>query len=126
MERFTVPSTTDGQEGKESRTLSGSKEVNLLARPTLGSFGIREAGCTGGVQMTDGERGHLAYLLRLWRTGRGESARWRASLQDVQSGQRMGFACLDDAVEFLKQRMDERNTGSDDGADVACARQGPS
>jgi len=69
--------------------------------------------------MADGERDHLAYLLRLWRTGRGEGARWRASLQDSESGQRMGFACLDDAVAYLKQRMEEAKTGSNDGTERA-------
>ena len=58
--------------------------------------------------MADAERDYLAYLLRLWRTGPGEGAEWRASLQDAQTGRRVGFACLDDAVAFLKQRMGKR------------------
>jgi len=60
-----------------------------------------------GVRMPTGERNYLAYLLRLWRTGPGKSAEWRASLQDPHTGQRIEFASLDDVVVFLKQWMGE-------------------
>jgi hypothetical protein len=79
-----------------------------------------------GVRMTDGERDYLAYLLRLWRTGPGEGAGWRASLQDAHTGQRVGLACLDDVVAYLKQRMGEGGAEVGDGTDEACARQRPS
>ena len=75
--------------------------------------------------MTDEGREYMAYLVRLWRTGPGEGAGWRASLQDAQTGQRMGFACLDDAVAYLKQRMGEGKAGPGDGADGEYARQQP-
>jgi hypothetical protein len=72
--------------------------------------------------MADAGREYMAYLLRLWHTGPGESAGWHASLQDAQTGLRMGFASLDDAVAYLKQRMGEGRGGAGDGADGACAR----
>ena len=62
---------------------------------------------TDDVRKNKGERDYLAYLLRLWHAGSGESAGWRASLQDPHSGQRMYFACLEDVVAFLKHRMEE-------------------
>jgi hypothetical protein len=34
------------------------------------------------------QQGHLAYLLRLWRVDNGTEALWRASLQDVRTGER--------------------------------------
>lgn len=51
------------------------------------------------------QRGHLAYLLRLWRVDNGTEAIWRASLQDVRSGERLGFASLNEAVAFLRQQQ---------------------
>lgn len=47
---------------------------------------------------------YLAYLLRLWRM-RGEGAAgWRASLVSPGSGERHGFASLDDLFAFLLWR----------------------
>ena len=63
-----------------------------------------------GVRKGNSKQDYLAYLLRLWRAGLGESAVWRASLQDPLTGQRMGFASLDDVVAFLKQKMGEEES----------------
>jgi hypothetical protein len=52
------------------------------------------------------QRGHLAYLLRLWRADNGTEAIWRASLQDVRTGERLGFAGLDEALVFLRQQVE--------------------
>ncbi len=65
--------------------------------------------------MAKGEQNYLAYLLRLWRTGPGKSAGWRASLQDPHTNQRIEFASLDDVVMFLKQRMGEGEPGTKKG-----------
>jgi len=46
---------------------------------------------------------YLAYLLRLWRT-KGEEAVWRASLEDPHTGERLGFASLDELFTFLKEQ----------------------
>jgi len=51
--------------------------------------------------------GHLAYLLRLWRVGEGEEAVWRASLQDVRGGERIGFPGLEEAFAYLQRSMAE-------------------
>ena len=58
--------------------------------------------------------GYLAYLLRLWRIGKGEGAVWRASLQDVRTGERVGFAGLEEAFVYLQQCMAERTRSSRD------------
>jgi hypothetical protein len=47
---------------------------------------------------------YLSYLLRLWREKDGATTRWRASLQDPLSGQRVGFAHLDELVVYLRER----------------------
>ena len=46
---------------------------------------------------------YLAYLLRLWQVGSGQEATWRASLEDAHTGERQGFADLDDLFHFLRQ-----------------------
>jgi hypothetical protein len=69
-------------------------------------------------------RDYLAYMLRLWCAGPGEGASWRASLQDAHGGRQMGFACLDDAVAYLKRNMGEGKAGLGDRASGECARQG--
>jgi len=53
-----------------------------------------------------------AGLLRLWRVGAGGA--WRASLQDAESGERIGFADLEHLFAYLRQLTeaapDERET----------------
>ena len=55
-------------------------------------------------QEREGAGDYFAYLLRLWREPGGETARWRASLQDPHSGEKFGFAHLDELVAFLQGR----------------------
>jgi hypothetical protein len=43
-----------------------------------------------------------SYLLRLWRV-RDDGINWRASLEDVQTGELQGFARLTDLIEFLQE-----------------------
>ena len=45
-----------------------------------------------------------AGLLRLWREG--ASGAWRASLQDAESGQRIGFADLERLFAYLRRLTD--------------------
>ena len=52
--------------------------------------------------------GHVAYLLRLWQARDAEGLCWRASLQDVHTGQRQGFAGLEALFEFLRARTEGR------------------
>jgi hypothetical protein len=55
-----------------------------------------------------------SYLLRLWRDGPG--GRWHASLQDVKSGERIGFADLERLFAYLRRQAkdapDERGTST--------------
>jgi hypothetical protein len=54
----------------------------------------------------DGEaQDYVAYLLRLWRETGGESNRWRASLLDPHSGERVGFGSLEELFEFLHRQV---------------------
>ena len=46
-----------------------------------------------------------AGLLRLWRVGAGGA--WRASLQDAESGERIGFADLDHLFAYLRRLTDD-------------------
>jgi hypothetical protein len=66
-------------------------------------------------------RGHLAYLLRLWRVDNGPEAIWRASLQDVHTGERHGFAGLDEAFAYLRQQLEPpvKSQHPDGGPDPA-------
>jgi len=56
-------------------------------------------------QEREGAGDYFAYLLRLWREPGGETARWRASLHDPHTGEKFGFAHLDDLVAFLRGRL---------------------
>jgi hypothetical protein len=47
---------------------------------------------------------YISYMLRLWREMGTASTWWRASLQDPHSGERVGFAHLDELVAFLREQ----------------------
>ena len=58
--------------------------------------------------------GYMSYLLRLWREGE-ETVGWRASLHDPRTGKRVGFATLDDLIEYLYHQVDaSASTGEDE------------
>ena len=42
---------------------------------------------------------YLSYLLRLWQVSEEETT-WRASLESSHTGERKGFASLDDLFDF--------------------------
>ncbi len=46
------------------------------------------------------------YLLRLWRTGQAEHGCWHASLENSHTGERIGFAGLEELFAFLMERVD--------------------
>ena len=54
---------------------------------------------------------YVSYLLLLWQETGGETSCWRASLQDPQTGQRVGFADLENLFSFLRRKTG----GSPDG-----------
>ena len=53
-------------------------------------------------------RDYVSYLLRMWQDSsdeelsRSKEAAWRATLQSPRTGERVGFASLDDLFDFLK------------------------
>jgi hypothetical protein len=55
---------------------------------------------------TGERRDYLSYLLRLWRVSK-EGAVWRASLESPQTGERIGFASLDELFAFLREQADD-------------------
>ena len=46
---------------------------------------------------------YVSYLLRVWRSNGEDSSTWRASLENPHTGERMGFACLEDMFILLRQ-----------------------
>ncbi len=49
---------------------------------------------------------YLSYLLRLWPTRDGAQQIWRGSLENPLSGERQGFASLDELLDYLRREMD--------------------
>jgi hypothetical protein len=47
---------------------------------------------------------YIAYMLRLWPVGNKTKQVWRASLEDAHTGERMGFANLDELFDYLRQQ----------------------
>ena len=54
--------------------------------------------------MTKDQPEYVSYLLRLWRGSGEETAVWRASLESPHTGERRGFASLDELFDFLRQQ----------------------
>jgi hypothetical protein len=46
---------------------------------------------------------YQSYLLRLWQVNEGEGG-WRASLESAQTGERRGFATLDDLFDYVRSQ----------------------
>ena len=46
---------------------------------------------------------YLSYVLRLWCEGK-QGGRWLSSLQNPITGERIGFACMDELFEFLRDK----------------------
>ncbi len=56
----------------------------------------------------DGEQPrYAAYLLRLWQVTGDRRLIWRASLEDVCTGERHGFADLEQLIAFLERQLGE-------------------
>jgi hypothetical protein len=49
-------------------------------------------------------RQYVAYLLRLWRETAVGPTHWRASLQDPESSERVGFATLEQLFSYLRKK----------------------
>ncbi len=47
---------------------------------------------------------YFSFLLRLWLAGNSSQPQWRASLEDTRTGERLGFASLEDLCRYLRQQ----------------------
>lgn len=56
--------------------------------------------------MNDEQR-YLAYMVRLWTVQRNGGRLWRASVEDVRTGERQAFADVAGLVAFLQAAMAE-------------------
>src|SRR5215213_8016967 len=79
--------------------------------------GRRTCGCVGcesnsylELAMVSEQTGYRSYLLRLWRVGSADPARWQVSLEDARTHQRRNFASLEQLLAFL---IDETNGAPD-------------
>ncbi len=52
---------------------------------------------------------YLSYILRLWREDK-PGSRWLSSLQNPISGERIGFADMDELFEFLRKKTRQGET----------------
>jgi hypothetical protein len=55
----------------------------------------------------------LSYLLRLWPTDTAGRQVWRASLEQVQTSERLGFATLEQLFVFLMQQTEYHSAAPD-------------
>jgi hypothetical protein len=69
-------------------------------------------------------RVYVSYLLRLWRTGNEEKAAWRASLENPLTGERQGFASLEELVAFLRVSVSNQALAPDDKATNVLNKKG--
>ena len=46
---------------------------------------------------------YLSFVLRMWCDGK-QGGRWLSSLQNPITGERIGFACMDELFEFLRDK----------------------
>jgi len=69
----------------------------------------REHGAAVNHRITrnDKPEGYLSYVLRLWCEGE-PGGRWRSSLQNPITGERFGFATIDELFEFLRDKTRQR------------------
>ena len=52
-----------------------------------------------------------SYLLRLWGTGESGSFDWQASLEDPETGERIGFSSLEELFAYLMDLTSTRLKG---------------
>jgi len=55
--------------------------------------------------MTIEQRRYFAYMLRLWQVDADGEPIWRASLESPHTGERVGFAGLDELFDFLREQI---------------------
>ena len=55
---------------------------------------------------TSTQTNYRSYLLRLWKKEQSGISDWRASLEDSHTGERFGFANLEQLFAFLLERIE--------------------
>jgi hypothetical protein len=60
-----------------------------------------------GIVVTEKERRYLSFMLRLWQTSSDGEQVWRASLESPGTGERRGFASLEDLFDYLEAQIDQ-------------------
>jgi hypothetical protein len=72
--------------------------------------------------MTKKPQRYLSYLLRLWQTSDDGEQIWRASLESPGTGERQGFASIEDLIDFLRDRTgsggEENDALDSEGASI--------
>jgi hypothetical protein len=61
----------------------------------------------GGEAVMNQPQHYLSYLLRMWRSGEGKEATWRASLESPLTRERLGFASLKALFTFLETQAED-------------------
>jgi hypothetical protein len=64
--------------------------------------------------MANKQQRYLSYLLRLWQTSDDGEQVWRASLESPGTGERLGFASIEDLIGFLLDRTRPEGGGDDE------------
>jgi hypothetical protein len=59
---------------------------------------------------------YYSFLLRLWLVKDNGGQNWRASLENVESGEKRGFACLEELLAYLSQMTMQANEISGEGS----------
>jgi hypothetical protein len=67
--------------------------------------------------MSKGQPDYISYLLRVWRSNGDETA-WRASLQNPHTGERIGFASINELCAFLQQQIGVLSSSEDNAEAV--------
>jgi hypothetical protein len=64
--------------------------------------------------MPNKQQRYLSYLLRLWQTSDDGEQIWRASLESPGTEERLGFASIEDLIDFLRDRTRPEGEGGDE------------
>ena len=58
---------------------------------------------------------YYSYLLRMWQVPTSEEHTWRIQLENVQSGEKHGFASLEELLAYLSQVTTRENNLTGEG-----------
>lgn len=68
--------------------------------------------------MSSAQTNYRSYMLRLWWVKESQGYTWRASLEDVESGELSGFATLEKLIEFLQSLREDQEPGREAGFEL--------